>query len=80
MWFMFLLLSLSYVHVFLRGYSVQRGGCCLPSVHNITFWMWVIPSCPDGGELLVAIGSCADFTYVLGAHRYGECCGRFGVG
>ena len=26
-----------------------------------TFWTWVITSCPSGGELLVAIGSCADF-------------------
>ena len=44
-----------------------------------TFWTWLITSCPSGGELSVAIGSCADFPYVLGAHGFGACCGCFGV-
>ena len=45
-----------------------------------TFWTWVIPSCPAGGELSVAIGSCADFPYVLGAHGYAQCMGVGGCG
>ena len=67
-----------------RVFSATRGVLSTDRAYyrmlTTTFWTWLIPSVPAGGELSVAIGSFDDFTYVLGAHGYGACCGRFGVG
>ena len=67
-----------------RVFSATRGVLSTDRAYYrmllTTFWTWVILSSPAGGELSVAIGSCANFLHGLGAHGYGACCGCFGVG